>query len=270
MSRRKIVIDLVIGESIVRGLGADIVTLAALARVNRLFYSLVSPRLKQLATLHFTKDIRWLTKRPCVTMDQERARMGFKVCMIGDGPCGKSSIMERFIKDAFLERHDATVGAQFNAKNVVIGTVKVKLELWDTSGQERFRSLITMYSRASAVLLFVYDVTSLANLQKMMELYKEYRRFDPDCGVIVCGNKTDLERDSTGVPFRQGLEVAKELGADGFIEVSAKLGRNINELATALAELAYERGERRRQEREPRLAGIVAPQPTVKDNCRLM
>lgn len=83
-----------------------------------------------------------------------------KIIFLGDQGVGKSSIMNRFINDKFENLYQATVGLDFNSKNVIIERQEVRLYLYDTAGQEKFRSLIPMYIRDADVIILVYDITS--------------------------------------------------------------------------------------------------------------
>ncbi len=83
-----------------------------------------------------------------------------KIIFLGDQGVGKSSIMNRFINDKFENLYQATVGLDFNSKNVIIERQEVRLYLYDTAGQEKFRSLIPMYISDADVIILVYDITS--------------------------------------------------------------------------------------------------------------
>lgn len=84
----------------------------------------------------------------------------FKIIFLGDQGVGKSSIMNRFIQDKFEENYSATIGLDFHSKNVIIDKQEVRLFLYDTAGQEKFKSLIPMYIRDANVILIVYDINS--------------------------------------------------------------------------------------------------------------
>jgi Ras-related protein Rab-6A len=87
-----------------------------------------------------------------------------KIIFLGDQGVGKSSIMNRFIHDKFEVSYQATVGLDFHSKNVIIDKQEVRLYLYDTAGQEKFRSLIPMYIRDADVILLVYDINSKLKL----------------------------------------------------------------------------------------------------------
>lgn len=84
----------------------------------------------------------------------------FKVIFIGDQGVGKSSIMNRFIQDKFDPSYQATIGLDFHSKIVIIDKQEVRLQLYDTAGHEKFKTLIPMYIRDANVIIIVYDITS--------------------------------------------------------------------------------------------------------------
>lgn len=84
----------------------------------------------------------------------------FKIIFLGDQGVGKSSILNRFANDKFEQDYQATIGLDFHSKNVKIDNQDVRLLLYDTAGQEKFRSLIPMYIRDAHIILIVYDITS--------------------------------------------------------------------------------------------------------------
>ena len=85
----------------------------------------------------------------------------FKIIFLGDQGVGKSSILNRFAQDKFEQNYQATIGLDFHSKNVTIDNVNVRLLLYDTAGQEKFKSLIPMYIRDANIIIVVYDITSI-------------------------------------------------------------------------------------------------------------
>ena len=85
----------------------------------------------------------------------------YKVAILGDLSVGKSSIITRFVHDKFEDFVSSTIGAAFISKKITIDDKIIKLDFWDTAGQERYRSLIPMYYRDAAVVIIVYDITSM-------------------------------------------------------------------------------------------------------------
>ena len=116
-----------------------------------------------------------------------------KIIFLGDQGVGKSSILNRFTQDKFEANYQATMGLDFHSKNVTIGDISVRLLLYDTAGQEKFRTLIPMYIRDANIIIVVYDITnkdSFTNTQHWLNEVKDLKRDD----AIFClvGNKLDL------------------------------------------------------------------------------
>lgn len=163
-----------------------------------------------------------------------------KVVFVGDTKVGKSSILTRFVHGQFDRNIAATVGAAFLTKVVESKTGNVRLQLWDTAGQEKFRSLAPMYYRSAAVAVLVYDVTQPGSKAAIVDWAAEIAdRAPPSTKIVVVGNKIDATTDR--VLFReQGEEIANEIGAVAHFETSALTGEGINDMFTAIADFQAE------------------------------
>jgi len=160
-----------------------------------------------------------------------------KIVLVGDTKVGKSCILSRFVQGTFDRNMPPTIGAAFLTKVIDTTDGAVRLQLWDTAGQEKFRSLAPMYYRSSAVAVLVYDVTSPQSLDGLDDWAAEIKDKAPhNISVIVVGNKVDLENDRC-VPTAAGQERARKLGAVYFGEASAKTGEGIAEIFNKIATL---------------------------------
>ncbi|EFX61364.1 hypothetical protein DAPPUDRAFT_69789, partial [Daphnia pulex] len=140
----------------------------------------------------------------------------FKIVFIGDQSVGKSSIINRFIKNEFDSAHNPTVGIDFVSKNVTVKEKSVRLQLWDTAGQERFRSLIPGYLRDSHAVFLVFDVTnadSFQNLNMWLDYVKENR--GEDVAIVIIANKID-QVEERAVSSADAKEKLKYVGANYF------------------------------------------------------
>ena len=162
----------------------------------------------------------------------------YKLIFLGDAMVGKSCIIGRFVKGTFTKEYDATVGLDFQSKIVKIDEQddqKIKFLLYDTAGQEKFRSIIPMYTRNADIILLVYDVTSKDSFTHISNWFKDLTNINKeDVIFVVVGNKIDLGNkidfiDTRQVSTEEGKKFAEE---NGFIfkEVSAATGDGINEL----------------------------------------
>ena len=153
----------------------------------------------------------------------------YKIIFLGDQCVGKSSILNRFYQDKFEPDYQATIGLDFHSKNVSINGTSVRLLLYDTAGQEKFKSLIPMYIRDANIIIVVYDITSkdsFVHTDHWVNETKDLKR--EDAIFVLVGNKIDLE-DKRVLETKEAENFANEKGFL-FYEVSAKSGQGIQEL----------------------------------------
>ena len=153
----------------------------------------------------------------------------FKIIFLGDQYVGKSSILNRFYQDRFEPDYQATIGLDFHSKNVEIKGTTIRLLLYDTAGQEKFKSLIPMYIRDANIIIVVYDISnkdSFIHTDHWVNETKDLKR--EDAIFVLVGNKIDLE-DKRTVQRKEAEDFAAEKGFL-FHEVSAKTGEEIQEL----------------------------------------
>lgn len=158
----------------------------------------------------------------------------FSVIILGDTGVGKSCILLRFSDDKFNEQHNVTIGVEFGTKHLNIGSTKIKLQIWDTAGQESFRSITrTFYRRAEGVLL-VYDATARHTFDNLEHWIVEIRQNCPSYAVIyLVGNQIDLisqNPQNREVTEEEGKAFMAKYGISGFKETSARSGFGVNEL----------------------------------------
>ena len=162
-----------------------------------------------------------------------------KLILLGDSGVGKSSILQRYYEDVFDSKIEVTNNAHFLEKEVTINEENVVLELWDTVGQEEYRSLTQIFVKNSKIVIFVYDVTSLKSFESLNFWY-DYVKNDIGKSTVlgVVGSKTDLifeDNYSEEVPPEKGKEFAMKIGAH-FSLVSAK--ESCKEIVSLFNELA--------------------------------
>lgn len=138
-----------------------------------------------------------------------------KVAIIGPENVGKSAIVARWVKNTFLDDYTATIGAGFFAK--IIGNRR--FEIWETAGQERYRSLTPMYTAGAHVILVVWNAQEYKTFDKL-EGYLETnkRHITPDTHVIFIRNKVDTDKDGKPIPALSEDERKKIEGADGYVK----------------------------------------------------
>nr|AAW31991.1 CG2885 [Drosophila melanogaster] len=164
----------------------------------------------------------------------------FKVLVLGDSGVGKSCLLMRFSDDRFTEKYLRTMGIDVKARSVELVSRVMMLQVWDTSGDKRFNSLMPSNYRSAHGILLVYDITSSKSFQNIDGWMKEIRRMCPDkVTVLLVGNKSD-DPNHRQVSMEQGFNYA-HCRALGFEEVSAKSGMNVYDIFSSLAMDIYHR-----------------------------
>ena len=161
--------------------------------------------------------------------ESQNESLKFKLIVVGDQNTGKSCILNRFANEIFEENYKATIGLDFLNKTVNINGQEIHLVLYDTAGQEKFRSLIPMYIREAQIILLIYDITSKESFESIPKWFSDVLNVKNDEAIFaLVGNKIDLN-DKRVVSFEEGKKLANEKNII-FEEVSAKDGQNFNEL----------------------------------------
>ena len=154
----------------------------------------------------------------------------FKYIIIGNPSVGKSCILNQFLNSKFSPEYEITVGVEFGAKTIDIEDgSKVKLQIWDTAGQESFKSITRSYYRAAAVAIVVYDITARESFESIVNWLEECKaNGNPEMTLVLVGNKTDLESRRM-VPTNEAAEFAKKNNMI-FFETSAKTAERITDI----------------------------------------
>eukprot|EP01064_Diplonema_japonicum_P000232 TRINITY_DN1016_c0_g1_i1.p1 TRINITY_DN1016_c0_g1~~TRINITY_DN1016_c0_g1_i1.p1 ORF type:complete len:205 (+),score=37.07 TRINITY_DN1016_c0_g1_i1:67-681(+) len=159
-----------------------------------------------------------------------------KCIIIGDCGTGKSCILHMFTEGRFLEDQTHTIGVEFGAKIIKVMGKDVKLQIWDTAGQEKYRSVTRSYYRAAAAGLIVFDLTDRKTFQSVEQWLADARRFaGEDIVVMLVGNKSDLSYgDQRKVTTQEATQLANDKGMLYF-ETSAVTGEYVEEAFLKIA-----------------------------------
>ena len=172
--------------------------------------------------------------------DYTQYDLSFKIIVIGDSGVGKSCLTNKATKNIFESTYNATVGFEFFTFNIKIKEKIVKLQIWDTCGQELYRSLITNFYRNSSLAIIVYAVNDKNSFENIEMWLKELRTHsNPDAKVFLIGNKIDLT-DERKIETEEGESFAKRNNLSKFMESSAKSGVNAQQIFIDAANLLYE------------------------------
>merc|ERR1712224_729782 len=119
----------------------------------------------------------------------------FKYIIIGDTGVGKSCLLLQFTDKRFRQDHDLTIGVEFGARFMTIENKPIKLQIWDTAGQEAFRSITRTYYRGATGALLVYDISRRDSFNHVSRWLNEAREYaNPNMVIMLIGNKCDLHR----------------------------------------------------------------------------
>lgn len=222
-----------------------------------------------------------------------------KLVCIGDSGCGKSSLTIRLCEGRFSPHHDVTIGVEFGSRIVPVGpphskdlppptasssddspnkdppadglpepprdTSKtpqkhMKLSLWDTAGQETYKSVTRSYFRGASGALLVFDLSRKQTFQHVTDWLNDLRQIaEPDIVVILVGNKADLaqqENNKREVTKEEAEEWAKQNGVMEYVETSAKSGENVEKAFMRVSERIYQNIQAGRYDLNDRRSGV--------------
>ena len=170
--------------------------------------------------------------------NEENYEVMFKVVLIGDMKVGKTNIVSRYIKNEFNKDSMSTIGVEFGSKELVIEGHNVKVQIWDTAGQEKYKSITNAYYKGAKGAFVVYDITNKNSFDNADNWLNNLRASaDKKCSIILIGNKSDLE-NKREVSLEQGEEKAKN-SEIAFMETSALSGDNIDKAFEMMINEAY-------------------------------
>ena len=152
-----------------------------------------------------------------------------KYIIIGDPSVGKSNILLKYAHNKFTNEYQATIGVEFGAKNLTLDGKIFRIQIWDTAGQENFRSITRAYYKNSVCAIVTYDITNRNSFENVQDWIDEVKSQTPkEILLVLVGNKIDLENERV-VSFDEGKKLS-ENNDMLFFETSAKNGNGINDV----------------------------------------
>jgi len=148
-----------------------------------------------------------------------------KIIFVGDAATGKTSIINRIIDNPFNDTYEVSIGIDFMSKNIRFRGQNIKIQIWDSAGQEKYKGLIPSYVRNSSIVFIVYDISNRSSFDNIPNWISFVKNIEKTT-MILCGNKSDLDRD---VNKNEGEELAQREGLL-FFECSAKTNENIKNM----------------------------------------
>ena len=151
----------------------------------------------------------------------------FKILFVGDAAVGKTQIFNRYFKKNFLEDYNLTAGMDFANKEVNFENKKIKLQVWDSFGLEKFRIITQIYYRNSHLIAFVYAINDKNSFENIPNWVEDVKKQNKDAKFLLIGNKCDL-KEGRQVSKEEAQKYAEEKDMK-FFEVSAKTGEGISD-----------------------------------------
>ncbi len=191
--------------------------------------------------------------------------LSFKIIIVGDQGVGKSCLAIKASRNYFEDFYSPTVGFEFVSFNVKVQEKIIKLQIWDTCGQEVYRSLISSFFRSASLAIIVYSIDtedSFNNIEKWLNDIKT--QSNPDIKIFLIGNKADLE-DKRRLTKEQGEQLCNDHKLAFFMETSAKTGFNVQNVFIQVAKELYLQHEEIKN-RVSRPGTMIMPLPEDNNN----
>ena len=158
----------------------------------------------------------------------------YKICVVGNGGVGKTSMVLRFCENSFKESYLMTIGSNFSTKSVELvdyPQLQVKLQLWDLAGQKHFSFVRPPFYRGASGIIYVFDLTRRSSFSDLLEWREEVEKVIGQKPCLVVGNKLDLARQGQREVAEQDGEAVKyEMHAMKYFETSAKEGDSVGDI----------------------------------------
>ncbi len=164
----------------------------------------------------------------------------YKILMLGDASVGKTSLTLRYISGFFMEDLKLTIGVDFYSKTINFIENKVKLQIWDFGGEERFRFLLSQYCKGANGAFFLFDITNQISLDHLPDWTQIVRENAGDIPIMLIGSKLDLD-EFRAVTKENGILATKKYNLASFIELSSKTGENVEKAFHDMTEILFER-----------------------------
>ena len=165
----------------------------------------------------------------------------FKIIILGESGVGKSCLTLRVTKNNYIENYTPTIGFENSSLFFKIKENIIKFEIWDTCGQETYRSLIKSYYRNSSLVILVYSIDDEKSYNKLSSWIDNIKSFsEQNIKIFLVGNKIDIDDDKRKISKEMGYKFYKDNHLHYFLETSAKSSYNINNLFIEAARVLYE------------------------------
>jgi small GTP-binding protein len=162
----------------------------------------------------------------------------YKLVVAGEGGVGKTTLVIRYCEGIFKHDTRTTVGVGFASKEVKVEGERIKLQIWDFGGEERFRFILPQYCRGANAAILAFDTTRFQSLKNLPEWLDIVRSNAGDVPIVLVGTKVDVQEKRT-VKSDEGEAFANKNRLEGYFDVSSKTGLNVDNVFEKVAELAF-------------------------------
>ncbi len=177
---------------------------------------------------------------------RENVKYLFKICVVGDGGVGKSTMIQRLLTGAFVPMK-ITIGTDLAAYFLNIDGDEIMLQLWDFAGEQRFRFFLPNYSKGASGCLLCYDITRYSSFENLVEWYDIVSKNSANAIFALVGGKADLEIEKRAVDLEQAEKFREKYKIDYFYETSSKSGQNNNLIFETLTRAILEQKKKEAQ-----------------------
>lgn len=165
----------------------------------------------------------------------------YKILLLGDASVGKTSFTKRYCYNIFNPSERLTIGVDFHVKTIELNEKRIKLQLWDVGGEERFRFLLPTYCLGANAAFLLYDITRPSTLDNISEWITIVKQKGGPIPIMLVGSKLDLEKSQRQVERDYGIQIAEKNDMASFVEISAKDNVNVDDAFKVLTELTLKR-----------------------------
>ena len=162
----------------------------------------------------------------------------YKICVVGNGGVGKTSMVLRYCENSFKESYLMTIGSNFSTKTVELANhpeLQIKLQLWDLAGQKHFSFVRPPFYRGATGIIYVFDLTRRSSFADLLEWRDEVEKVIGQKPCILVGNKLDLAREGyREVADQEGEALKGEMHVMKYVETSAKEGDSVEDVFKVL------------------------------------
>lgn len=187
----------------------------------------------------FKKGKRSQKKRKIVFKPPFGYDYTFKVLLFGETGAGKTGLAQRYCYNIFEPSEKLTIGVDFYVKAIEMHGRRVKLQIWDISGEDHFRFLFPSYCLGANAAVLIYDITKSKTLNPMSQWIQIIRETAGDIPIILIGTRLDLE-ELRDLNKDKVFEIAEKYNLSSYSEISTKTGENVESTFDVLTELLIE------------------------------